>query len=1197
MQDSNLALICALALGVLGFAFTRWRTNDPPWPPGPPSLPLIGNWRHLPRSKLWVTFSEWSHTYKSDLVSVNAFGQAIVVINTQKAVQVLLDQRSSIYSDRPFFTIVALSGGDWFLGFLPYAEKWRARRRILQQAFRDQTCLEYRPKQQAMAENLIRWLYDDPEDFQRYANLAAASLSLSIAYAYDVKQRGDSLVQKLQTATDVAIQLLLPGTSILNEIPLLSRLPSWFSGMGYKARAKACRTITAEILHDPMNAVQKSMADGTARESMARKLLGKFEADGMNDRPQPEEVIREAVASLYAAGADTTGSALHVAILALVLHPSVQERARAEIDNVVGRDRLPTLEDRNTLPYVGAILRESLRWNSIVPLGLPHRATQDDMYEGYLIPKGAIVFANIWAMLNEPSRYPEPESFKPERFLQPDGTLNDDDVGVVFGFGRRVCPGRYLADSSAWLAVACMLAVFSFTNAKDEDGRTIPVNNEMVDGTACRPVPFKCRIEPRDSTAEALIKSLSVFGDPYEGAQLSTSDEHQDAQGLALALAQARTSYAQGGIPIGSVLLVPSSSHQANSDAPGPKFKVLGAGHNQRVQKSSATLHAEIAALEDAGRLKAEVYRGATLYTTLSPCSMCTGAALLYGIPRVVIGENVNFVGGEDLLRAQGVKVIVVDDADCKALMAKFIEEKPEVSLSIHLVRRHRAASITMVLRRVIVAMYTPETQQQVIGPQFKFIMISVCDCNSNRNPASSFGIFKSPTYSLHVTLLVITIFLSPSLKMRAGLLTLLSLPTAFCAVPRTIQLSARRNPGSISKRNNGAPIRSEPLWDDYRGTDLQWYGQISFGTPPQTFSVVFDTGSFASEVPGIQCGLECANHHKFDYTASSTFVNLTKTGQLKFSTGGGVAATVNDTMSILGLSQPNFTFFLITNQTSGFVGNFYDGIVGMGWQPNDGIFPALRAPASQPYSPSTSPRTPSTARQLTLGGYDASKTNGVPPTYAALLPPTAFAPGSGNANASHNYWSLRAAHIDANDRRVPQALFANIPIIFDSGTSNIVMPRNVTEVRLLFPSLHPFAPFAPFSFRLHYGSNPVPGALTRIYAHTPPTQAIYARISPQIKPHGTKGAYALPCALIPSLPFELTFTFTSTTGGPFTLTVPRAELSVGPLADDPSLCQTLVNALDKGVGIVGGSLLKYYYSVWDVDSAQIGFVRNEYEL
>ncbi|KAJ7058957.1 cytosine deaminase [Mycena amicta] len=134
---------------------------------------------------------------------------------------------------------------------------------------------------------------------------------------------------------------------------------------------------------------------------------------------------------------------------------------------------------------------------------------------------------------------------------------------------------------------------------------------------------------------------------------------------LTKAYEEACKGYAEGGIPIGSVLL----------DSNGV---ILGRGHNQRIQKASPTLHAEIAALEDAGRLKAAVYRDATLYTTLSPCSMCTGAILLYKIPRVVVGENVNFLGGEDLLRANGVEVIVVDDSECKELMSKFIRERPE---------------------------------------------------------------------------------------------------------------------------------------------------------------------------------------------------------------------------------------------------------------------------------------------------------------------------------------------------------------------------------------------------------------------------------------------------------------------------------------------------------------------------------------
>jgi cytosine/creatinine deaminase len=118
-------------------------------------------------------------------------------------------------------------------------------------------------------------------------------------------------------------------------------------------------------------------------------------------------------------------------------------------------------------------------------------------------------------------------------------------------------------------------------------------------------------------------------------------------------------------VPIGAVLV---------SDG-----RVLGAGHNRRVQQGSAIRHGETDALENAGRLPARVYRAATMYTTLSPCDMCTGAILLYGIPRVVVGENRTFMGGEDLLRSRGVEVIVVDDLDCVALMAEFIAAHPQL--------------------------------------------------------------------------------------------------------------------------------------------------------------------------------------------------------------------------------------------------------------------------------------------------------------------------------------------------------------------------------------------------------------------------------------------------------------------------------------------------------------------------------------
>lgn len=155
------------------------------------------------------------------------------------------------------------------------------------------------------------------------------------------------------------------------------------------------------------------------------------------------------------------------------------------------------------------------------------------------------------------------------------------------------------------------------------------------------------------------------------GARSGEPDEEPAGEGapddpfLDAALAEARLGLVEGGIPIGSVLVRDG--------------EILGRGHNRRVQRGSVVLHAEMDALENAGRRTGLVYRSATLYTTLSPCAMCSGAILLYGIPRVVVGENRTFRGEEELLRSRGVEVRVVQDPRCSELMREFIEARPEL--------------------------------------------------------------------------------------------------------------------------------------------------------------------------------------------------------------------------------------------------------------------------------------------------------------------------------------------------------------------------------------------------------------------------------------------------------------------------------------------------------------------------------------
>ncbi|KAK0515616.1 hypothetical protein JMJ35_001650 [Cladonia borealis] len=136
--------------------------------------------------------------------------------------------------------------------------------------------------------------------------------------------------------------------------------------------------------------------------------------------------------------------------------------------------------------------------------------------------------------------------------------------------------------------------------------------------------------------------------------------------GFLAAVEEAKAGFEEGGVPIGACLVSKDGT-------------ILGRGHNMRVQKGSATLHAEISALENTGRLPATAYRGATMYTTLSPCDMCTGACVMYKVARVVIGENKTFIGGERYLKERGIDVIVLENVDCQGLMKQFIEQKPQV--------------------------------------------------------------------------------------------------------------------------------------------------------------------------------------------------------------------------------------------------------------------------------------------------------------------------------------------------------------------------------------------------------------------------------------------------------------------------------------------------------------------------------------
>ncbi|KAF9069289.1 cytochrome P450 [Rhodocollybia butyracea] len=233
----------------------------------------------------------------------------------------------------------------------------------------------------------------------------------------------------------------------------------------------------------------------------------------------------------FMAGADTIMSAMSSFLLTMVQNSDVQSKARAEIDRVIGRDRLPMFEDRRSLPYVESIYRKIMRMHPALPLGLFHVSTEDDFYRvtiflkvdvrsspmsGEIMPGSLQVEARELkdiprAMNRDPNVYSEPDTFKPERFLDsPNRPFTSINNILAFGFGRRVCVGRYMADNTTWLAIASVLATLDLQKAKDSEGNEVDISGEYTRTFFRHPKPYQCSITPRDLQARDSILATAT---------------------------------------------------------------------------------------------------------------------------------------------------------------------------------------------------------------------------------------------------------------------------------------------------------------------------------------------------------------------------------------------------------------------------------------------------------------------------------------------------------------------------------------------------------------------------------------------------------------------------------------------------------------------------------------------------------------
>jgi cytochrome P450 len=254
------------------------------------------------------------------------------------------------------------------------------------------------------------------------------------------------------------------------------------------------------------------MASNEKTESLIQKLLDQRQDQlDMGQVPDMDlDDIKGAAGAVFVAGQDTTWSTMVVFVLNMVLHPEVQTKAQRLLDDVVGRDRLPNFEDRPQLLYIDYIVQETLRWCPVSPIGVPHRSLQDDVYEGYFIPAGSFVYANARAMTHDDRIYQNPDDFDPDRYTPvAEGGRGEPFPTGQFGYGRRVCVGKHLAEASVWVVVACLLSTMNIEKQRDEHGVEITPKVELTNGLTSHPVRFPCRFRPRDGRSEEVIRNAA----------------------------------------------------------------------------------------------------------------------------------------------------------------------------------------------------------------------------------------------------------------------------------------------------------------------------------------------------------------------------------------------------------------------------------------------------------------------------------------------------------------------------------------------------------------------------------------------------------------------------------------------------------------------------------------------------------------
>lgn len=451
-----------------------------PLPPGPPRSWFWDS--AMPSTNVTHTITQWIQKY-GPVVSVRQGNQVSVIIGSVETANDIMEKEGSALVDRPR----AIAADEMFsqntrLVLIRVGSRFRRFRKAALVQLQPKAVEAYRDIQSEDAKQLVCDILKAPEKHQEHVKRFSNSVILRMTYGKSTPTANtDPEVVGMKLVVERFGIVMQPGAYLVDRIPILRYVP-W-----YGRQLKAWFREEYELVLGQMERVKNEIASGIAGPSFMRTLL---EQHGHQLSKTEMSFLG---GTLFGAATDNISAAITTAILAAACHPAAQARVQEQLDTVVGKERAPSFEDVKRLTELHAFMHESLRWRPVVPLGFPHRATRDIIWKGFRIPAGATVYGCHWAISHDASVFPDPENFDPQRWVEPCGHIRPDLKSFPFGFGRRVCPGQYLASDSVLITLAYLFWAFRILEPKDAAIDRWAFEENVI----AHPQPFSVMFSPR----------------------------------------------------------------------------------------------------------------------------------------------------------------------------------------------------------------------------------------------------------------------------------------------------------------------------------------------------------------------------------------------------------------------------------------------------------------------------------------------------------------------------------------------------------------------------------------------------------------------------------------------------------------------------------------------------------------------------